>query len=176
MTLAGTVCARFSVVYNVGDMKAPLSVVGTNISPATLMPFYDPDTHLLYLTGKVSHIALGAPGGRGKEVGELVTSYGCQDDHTILAYEYVADQDPYLFEVTPFSCGSPHQVLTTMKYVLFKIFLLVQAISFLPKTECDVKLVEVARGVRLCQASVEPFTLRVPRVKVNIYVGMWVCA
>ena len=40
-------------VYNMRDLKQPLSVVGTNISPATLMPFYDPDTHLLFLTGKV---------------------------------------------------------------------------------------------------------------------------
>lgn len=40
-------------VYNTQDLKQPLSVVGTNISPATLMPFYDPDTHLLFLTGKV---------------------------------------------------------------------------------------------------------------------------
>ena len=30
------------------------------------------------------------------------------------------------------------------------------------------KQVEVARGVRLCQATIEPFTLRVPRVKVDM--------
>ena len=90
------------------------------------MPFYDPDTHLLFLTGK--------------------------GDHTIVAFEYVAEQDPYLFEVTPFPCGSPHQ-----------------AIGFLYKTECDVKQVEVAKGVRLCQATIEPFTLRVPRVKTEFF-------
>jgi len=28
----------------------------------------------------------------------------------VLAYEYVEDQEPYLFEVNPFAIGSPHQV------------------------------------------------------------------
>ena len=27
--------------------------MGTNVSPATLLPYYDPDTHLLFLSGKV---------------------------------------------------------------------------------------------------------------------------
>ncbi len=30
----------------------------------------------------------------------------------MLAYEYVPTESPYLFEVTPFACGSPHQVRT----------------------------------------------------------------
>ena len=30
-----------------------MSVISTNVSPATLIPHYDPDTHLLFLTGKV---------------------------------------------------------------------------------------------------------------------------
>ena len=33
-----------------------------------------------------------------------------QGDNSIIAYEYVEDKEPYLFDVAPFSCGSPHQV------------------------------------------------------------------
>lgn len=35
------------------------------------------------------------------------------------------------------------------------------------KIECEVKRVEVARGVRLCKSSAEPFLFKVPRVKVS---------
>ena len=41
-----------------------------------------------------------------------------------------------------------------------------QAVGFLQKSLCDVKKVEVARGVRLCKTTVEPFMFRIPRVKV----------
>ena len=28
----------------------------------------------------------------------------------MIAYEYVEDKEPFLFDVAPFACGSPHQV------------------------------------------------------------------
>ena len=36
------------------------------------------------------------------------------------------------------------------------------------KIECEVKRVEIARGVRLCKSSTEPFLIKVPRVKVSM--------
>lgn len=42
--------------------------------------------------------------------------------------------------------------------------------GFLPKVVCDVKKVEIARGVRLCKSSIEPFFIRVPRNKVCVCV------
>ena len=33
-----------------------------------------------------------------------------QGDNSIIVYEYVEDKEPYLFDVAPFACGSPHQV------------------------------------------------------------------
>ena len=43
-----------------------------------------------------------------------------------------------------------------------------QAVCFVDKIECEVKGVEIARGVRLCKSSAEPFLFKVPRVKVSI--------
>lgn len=63
--------------------------------------------------------------------------------------EYCPTEDPYLFLTAPFTCSSPHQ-----------------AIAFLPKILCDVKKVEVGRGVRLCSSSIDPFGFKIPRVKV----------
>ena len=33
-----------------------------------------------------------------------------QGDNSVIAYEYVEDKEPFLFDVAPFACGSPHQV------------------------------------------------------------------
>ena len=73
-----------------------------------------------------------------------------QGDSAILTIEYVEDTAPFLFQGATFSCGGPHQ-----------------AVAFLPKTLCDVSKVEVARGVRQCKTSIEPFLFRIPRVKVH---------
>ncbi len=42
-------------LYSAQDLTKPQSSVATNVSPATLIPYYDPDTHLLFLSGKVQH-------------------------------------------------------------------------------------------------------------------------
>ena len=42
--------------------------MGTNVSPATLLPYYDPDTHLLFLSGKVP-----------KQSAELSLSFSVRD-------------------------------------------------------------------------------------------------
>lgn len=48
-----------------------------------------------------------------------------------------------------------------------------QGFQFLPKTECDVCDVEIARALRLRQSSIEPVAFRVPRVKVECRTGLW---
>ncbi|CAI8054249.1 Coronin-7 [Geodia barretti] len=75
--------SRTISLYVTSDLSRPLSSVSTTISPATLVPHYDPDTCLVFLSGK--------------------------GDNSIIAYEYVEDKEPYLFDVAPFACGSPHQ-------------------------------------------------------------------
>lgn len=44
---------RIIALYNVCDLDAPLSEISTSISPATLVPHFDFDTKLLFLSGKV---------------------------------------------------------------------------------------------------------------------------
>ena len=73
-----------------------------------------------------------------------------QGDNRILTVEYVLSEPPFLFQTATFQAGSLHQ-----------------AVSFLPKTLCDVKAVEIARAVRLTQNSVEPLVFKIPRVKVQ---------
>ena len=43
-----------------------------------------------------------------------------------------------------------------------------QALSFLPKSQVDVRVVEFARALRLTSINIEPVSFRVPRVKVRI--------
>lgn len=42
-----------------------------------------------------------------------------------------------------------------------------QGLCFLPKIECDVRDVEVARAIRLGKSTIEPVAFRVPRVRVR---------
>ncbi|CAL8266572.1 unnamed protein product, partial [Gadus morhua 'NCC'] len=109
-------------LYSVGALASgPLATTEGDVSPSTLIPFYDPDTSLLFLTGK--------------------------GDTRVCIYEIVPEQ-PYFLECSSFSSQEPHKGLT-----------------FLPKTACDVREVEVARGLILTKTTIEPVAFKVPRVK-----------
>ncbi|XP_077983604.1 coronin-7-like [Glandiceps talaboti] len=112
-------------VYSTEDLSSPVTTVDLFTSPATLIPYYDEDTSVVFCTGK--------------------------GDRTVLAFE-VTTQSPYLIELSAFRCENIHQ-----------------AISFLPKTECDVKQVEVAKALRLTKTTIEPVVFKVPRVKMEFF-------
>ncbi|XP_029015319.1 coronin-7-like isoform X1 [Betta splendens] len=99
--------------------------VQVDVSPSTLIPFYDPDTSLVVLTGK--------------------------GDTRVHVYE-VVPEEPYIIECSSFNSPEPHKGLV-----------------FLPKTECNVRDVEVAVGLMLTKASIEPVAFRVPRVKKEFF-------
>ena len=65
------------------------------------------------------------------------------------AYE-VCDEEPYLFPLASTKFEGAHQ-----------------ALSFLPKCECDVRQVEFAKAWRLTTSTVEPVSFTVPRVRVG---------
>uniref|UniRef100_A0A8C1BVN5 Coronin n=1 Tax=Cyprinus carpio carpio TaxID=630221 RepID=A0A8C1BVN5_CYPCA len=99
--------------------------VPADVSPSTLIPFYDPDTSVLILTGK--------------------------GDTRVYTYE-ILPEAPYFMECSSFHSSEPHKGL-----------------CFLPKTECDVRDVEVARAIRLGKSTIEPVAFRVPRVKKEFF-------
>uniref|UniRef100_A0A6Q2YLU8 Coronin n=1 Tax=Esox lucius TaxID=8010 RepID=A0A6Q2YLU8_ESOLU len=97
----------------------------TDVSPSTLIPFYDPDTSVVILTGK--------------------------GDTRVYVFEIVPEA-PYFLECASFNSSEPHKGL-----------------AFLPKTECDVRDVEVARGLRLSKTSIEPVAFKVPRIRKEFF-------
>uniref|UniRef100_A0A8C1LEA2 Coronin n=1 Tax=Cyprinus carpio TaxID=7962 RepID=A0A8C1LEA2_CYPCA len=99
--------------------------VPADVSPSTLIPFYDSDTSVLILTGK--------------------------GDTRVYTYE-ILPEAPYFMECSSFHSSEPHKGL-----------------CFLPKTECDVRDVEVARAIRLGKSTIEPVAFRVPRVKKEFF-------
>lgn len=74
-------------------------------------------------------------------------------DCTVFAFEIspTAEKSPYIHHLSHFNCPSPHQ-----------------AIALLPKSTCDVKKVEFARGFRLTNNSIEPISFTVPRLRVSL--------
>ncbi|CAL4071093.1 unnamed protein product, partial [Meganyctiphanes norvegica] len=78
-------------VYAVKDISKPLNTVSPDVSPAILIPFYDPDSSTLFATGK--------------------------GDSTILAYEVGSDH-PHLFPLSSHRSNSVHQGLALLpKYM-----------------------------------------------------------
>uniref|UniRef100_A0A665VCT9 Coronin n=1 Tax=Echeneis naucrates TaxID=173247 RepID=A0A665VCT9_ECHNA len=99
--------------------------IQVDVSPSTLIPFYDPDTNVIILTGK--------------------------GDTRVHIYEIVPE-DPYFMECSSFHSPEPHKGL-----------------AFLPKTECNVRDVEIAVGLMLSKTTIEPVAFRVPRVKKEFF-------
>ncbi|KAM4656444.1 coronin-7-like isoform 4-T4 [Amazona ochrocephala] len=62
--------------------KGPLSVLGLDVAPSTLLPFYDEDTSVVFLTGK--------------------------GDTRVFLYE-VTPEPPYFLECNSFTSGEPHK-------------------------------------------------------------------
>ncbi|XP_051244971.1 coronin-7 isoform X1 [Dicentrarchus labrax] len=96
-----------------------------DISPSTLIPFYDPDTSVVILTGK--------------------------GDTRVHIYEVLPDA-PHFMECSSFNSPEPHKGL-----------------AFLPKTECNVRDVEIAVALMLTKTTIEPVAFKVPRVKKEFF-------
>ncbi|KAL8175242.1 UNVERIFIED_CONTAM: Coronin-7 [Gekko kuhli] len=72
-------------------------------------------------------------------------------DTRVFVYEIIPEA-PFFLECNSFFSNEPHK-----------------GFQFLPKSECDVREVEVARALRLRQSSIEPIAFRVPRVKKEFF-------
>ncbi|KAJ8398767.1 hypothetical protein AAFF_G00419640 [Aldrovandia affinis] len=105
--------------------SGPVATASTDVSPSTLIPFYDPDTSVVILTGK--------------------------GDTRVYIFE-IESEAPHFLECSFFNSSEPHKGL-----------------SFLPKTECNVHDVEIARALRLSKTTIEPVAFRVPRVKKEFF-------
>ncbi|XP_037544478.1 coronin-7 [Nematolebias whitei] len=113
-------------LYSADSLSSgPIACTCLNVSPSTLIPFYDPDTSVAFLTGK--------------------------GDTRVYIYELVPEE-PYFIECSSFNAPEPHKGLV-----------------FLPKTECNVRDVEIAVGLMLTKTTIEPVAFRVPRVKKEFF-------
>lgn len=77
-------------------------------------------------------------------------------DSTVFAFEIspTDEKTPFIHHLSHFSCPSPHQ-----------------ALALLPKSSCDVRNVEFAKGFRLTNNSIEPVSFTVPRLRVSPMTG-----
>uniref|UniRef100_A0AAX7T3U8 Coronin n=1 Tax=Astatotilapia calliptera TaxID=8154 RepID=A0AAX7T3U8_ASTCA len=108
-------------LYSASSLSSgAVSSVPVNVSPSTLIPYYDPDTSVVILTGKVSTQT------------EIFTLHKC----TFMR-----------------SCHNRS----------------LYGLAFLPKTECNVRDVEVAVGLMLTKTTIEPVAFKVPRVKKEFF-------
>ncbi|XP_054714139.1 coronin-7-like [Uloborus diversus] len=79
------VSERQIYLYDIKDITNPIADIGIDVSPATLVPFYDSDSSTLFLSGK--------------------------GDSVVFAYE-VATDSPYFHPLSHYKCSNPHQALS----------------------------------------------------------------
>ncbi|XP_051905594.1 coronin-7-like isoform X1 [Hippocampus zosterae] len=117
---------RALYLYSAASLSSGVvASVCVDVSPSTLIPFYDQDTGVVFLTGK--------------------------GDTRVHIYEIVPD-DPYFEECSSFKSPEPHKGL-----------------AFLPKSECNVREVEIAVALMLTKTTVEPVVFKMPRVKKEFF-------
>ncbi|KAM9392654.1 coronin-7 [Pholidichthys leucotaenia] len=117
---------RTLYLYSANSISSgAISSASVNVSPSTLIPFYDPDTSVVILTGK--------------------------GDTRVYIYE-VIPEEPYFIECSSFNASEPHKGL-----------------AFLPKTECNIRDVEIDVALMLTKTAIEPVAFRVPRVKKEFF-------
>ncbi|NWW03337.1 CORO7 protein, partial [Oreocharis arfaki] len=106
--------------------EGPLSVLGLDVAPSTLLPFYDEDSSIVFLTGK--------------------------GDTRVFLYE-VTPEPPYFLECNSFTSNEPHKVKGRCAASPWPPYLCCQTpltppphqgFVFLPKTACEVREVEFA--------------------------------
>ncbi|GBO26041.1 Coronin-7, partial [Araneus ventricosus] len=79
------VSERLIHLYDCNDLTNIIGQVGLDVSPATLIPYYDEDSSTLFLSGK--------------------------GDSVIFAYE-VATDSPYFHPLSHYKCQNPHQCIS----------------------------------------------------------------
>lgn len=72
-------------------------------------------------------------------------------DAIVYTFEIGQSDQDLVLPLTSFSVSTPHQ-----------------AISFLNKSQCNVRELEFARGFRLTKTSIEPFSFTLPRQHVSL--------
>jgi coronin-7 len=108
-------------LYNIEELAAgAIAVRNVDVAPSILIPYFDPDTSVVFLSGK--------------------------GENSIHAFEVCPEEPPYFLDISPFSTTTPQQ-----------------AVSFLPKSVCNVREVEYARALRLTKAAIELIEFKVPR-------------
>ena len=73
-------------------------------------------------------------------------------ESAVFVYEYLPTEHPFFFSLSSLSLPTQNQEL-----------------FFFPKVSCQVRDVEVVRGVRLTQSSLEGFGFKVPRVRTEFF-------
>ncbi|KAJ3183820.1 Coronin-7 [Geranomyces variabilis] len=106
-------------IYDPDNLLNALHTKTIDTSPSLLMPYYDEDTSVLYLSGR----------------GETST----------LMFEITEEGPQYL---TRFDSPGAQQ-----------------GMAFLPKLECDVRAIEIAKGYRISSSAVERVSFTVPRLR-----------
>lgn len=121
-------------VLRQNNFEEPVALQEMDTSNGVLLPFYDPDSSIVYLCGKV------LVSGREVEVGDVaeptltrLNPLALQGDSSIRYFE-ITDEPPFVHYLNTFSSKEPQR-----------------GMGFMPKRGLDVSKCEIARSAALTQ-------------------------
>ncbi|KAI9099368.1 WD40-repeat-containing domain protein [Phlyctochytrium arcticum] len=124
-------------IYDTKNLAEPLKQETIDTASGMLIPFFDADTCMLYLAGKVMSAC--------QSVALIYFNNAVQGDGNIRYYEWVDDEKGLHF-LSEYKSAEPQR-----------------GIGFLPKRAVNVAETEIARAFKVHPACVEPISFKVPR-------------
>uniref|UniRef100_A0A5F8AS13 Coronin 6 n=1 Tax=Macaca mulatta TaxID=9544 RepID=A0A5F8AS13_MACMU len=131
------------------NFEEPVALQEMDTSNGVLLPFYDPDSSIVYLCGKVLTAGQGEHGAGwrygGPCPGAPLNRLVLQGDSSIRYFE-ITDEPPFVHYLNTFSSKEPQR-----------------GMGFMPKRGLDVSKCEIARFYKLHERKCEPIIMTVPR-------------
>ncbi|NXG48369.1 CORO6 protein, partial [Psilopogon haemacephalus] len=126
------------------NFEEPIALQEMDTSNGVLLPFYDADSSIVYLCGKVTASPPACPS-PGVAVPGRHLSPRPQGDSSIRYFE-ITDEAPYVHYLNTYSSKEPQR-----------------GMGFMPKRGLDVSKCEIARFFKLHERKCEPIVMTVPR-------------
>ncbi|KAG8520113.1 Coronin-6 [Galemys pyrenaicus] len=137
-------------LWDPNNFEEPVALQEMDTSNGVLLPFYDPDSSIVYLCGKV--LAAWQPGGENTVWAQVQRAAAAslhplvlQGDSSIRYFE-ITDEPPFVHYLNTFSSKEPQR-----------------GMGFMPKRGLDVSKCEIARFYKLHERKCEPIIMTVPR-------------
>uniref|UniRef100_A0A672V4Y2 Coronin n=1 Tax=Strigops habroptila TaxID=2489341 RepID=A0A672V4Y2_STRHB len=134
---------RQLALWDTENLDEPMGLQELDSSNGALLPFYDPDTNVVYVCGKVwcpPRLPIVSPHGQSPPITP------CPQGDSSIRYFEITEEPPYIHFLNTFTSKEPQR-----------------GMGWMPKRGLDVSKCEIARFYKLHERKCEPIIMTVPR-------------